>query len=89
VHSTAFRPVGDEALKRNPFRVFTSLLRLDLIADQELRKDAARILETRRIFTAGAVELTEEAEKDGGLSKDDADRFVAEVLETFRWHDKA
>ncbi len=89
VHSTAFRPVGDEALKRNPFRVFTSLLRLDLIADQELRKDAARILETRRIFTAGAVELTEKAEKDGGLSKDDADRFVAEVLETFRWHDKA
>ncbi len=25
VHSTAFRPVGDAALKRNPFRVFTSL----------------------------------------------------------------
>ncbi|NKK69366.1 DUF1338 family protein [Rhizobium leguminosarum bv. viciae] len=89
VHSTAFRPVGDEALKRNPFRVFTSLLRLDLIADQQLRKDAARILETRQIFTPGAVELTEKAEKDGGLSKDDTDRFVAEVLETFRWHDKA
>lgn len=89
VHSTAFRPVGDEALKRNPFRVFTSLLRLDLIADQELRKDAARILEMRRIFTAGAVELTEKAETNGGLSKGDADRFVAEVLETFRWHDKA
>src|SRR5713226_2199293 len=31
VHSTAFRPIGDEALRRNPFRVFTSLLRLDLI----------------------------------------------------------
>ncbi|MBY3258809.1 VOC family protein [Rhizobium laguerreae] len=89
VHSTAFRPVGDEALKRNPFRVFTSLLRLDLIADQGLREDAARILETRRIFTSGAVELTEKAEGDGGLSKEDADRFVAEVLETFRWHDKA
>ncbi len=27
VHSTAFRPVGEEALKVNPFRVFTSLLR--------------------------------------------------------------
>ena len=33
VHSTAFRPTGEEALRRNPFRVFTSLLRLDLIED--------------------------------------------------------
>ncbi|MBB4273477.1 2-oxoadipate dioxygenase/decarboxylase HglS [Rhizobium mongolense] len=89
VHSTAFRPVGEEALKRNPFRVFTSLLRLDLIADEALRKEAAGILAKRQIFTAGAVELTQKAEVEGGLRKEDADRFVAEVLETFRWHDKA
>lgn len=31
VHSTAFRPVDDAALCRNPFRIFTSLLRLELI----------------------------------------------------------
>jgi uncharacterized glyoxalase superfamily metalloenzyme YdcJ len=31
VHSTAFRPVSSDALRRNPFRVFTSLLRLDLL----------------------------------------------------------
>ncbi|MBY3348401.1 2-oxoadipate dioxygenase/decarboxylase HglS [Rhizobium laguerreae] len=89
VHSTAFRPVGDEALKRNPFRVFTSLLRLDLIADQGLREDAACVLEKRQIFTSGALELTEKAEKERGLSKEDADRFVVEVLETFRWHNRA
>lgn len=89
VHSTAFRPVGDEALKRNPFRVFTSLLRLDLIPDEGLRTEAARILEQRRIFTPVAIVLVEKAERDGGLSKEDADRFVQEVLETFRWHDKA
>ncbi|ULJ75586.1 VOC family protein [Rhizobium gallicum] len=89
VHSTAFRPVGEEALKRNPFRVFTSLLRLDLIADETLRKEAADILAKRKIFTSGAVELTKKAEVEGGLCKEDADRFVAEVLETFRWHDKA
>ncbi|MCZ4091020.1 2-oxoadipate dioxygenase/decarboxylase HglS [Sinorhizobium psoraleae] len=89
VHSTAFRPVGDAALKRNPFRVFTSLLRLDLIADETLRAEAEAILRERRIFTAGAIELTEKAERDGGLDKADAKRFVAEVLETFRWHDKA
>ncbi len=89
VHSTAFRPVGDAALKRNPFRVFTSLLRLDLIADESLRAQAQQILATRQIFTAGAIELTKKAETDGGLSQADAERFVAEVLETFRWHDKA
>lgn len=89
VHSTAFRPVGDVHLKRNPFRVFTSLLRLDLIADEELRRQAAEILAARDIFTPGARELVASAERQGGLDQQDADRFVAEVLETFRWHDKA
>ena len=31
VHLTAFRPIDDAALCRNPFRIFTSLLRLELI----------------------------------------------------------
>ncbi|WP_439272741.1 2-oxoadipate dioxygenase/decarboxylase HglS [Pseudochrobactrum sp. HB0163] len=89
VHSTAFRPVADASLKINPFRVFTSLLRLDLIADEALRKEAEETLAKRNIFTAGAVELIETAEKQGGLTQEQADQFVAEVLETFRWHDKA
>ncbi|MEP9373387.1 VOC family protein [Mesorhizobium sp. KR1-2] len=89
VHSTAFRPVGEKALSRNPFRVFTSLLRLDLIADETLRREAEELLGRRRIFTDIAVALTQKAEREGGLDKADAERFVAEVLETFRWHDKA
>ena len=89
VHSTAFRPVEDASLKRNPFRVFTSLLRLELIADAELRAEAAKVLAERRIFSEHAVALVERAERDGGLGAEDAQRFVAEVLETFRWHDKA
>jgi len=89
VHSTAFRPVGDASLKRNPFRVFTSLLRLDLIADEELREAVAEVLAGRKIFTQGAIELVEKAERDGGLDAEDAKRFVIDVLETFRWHDKA
>ncbi|MFK0386485.1 VOC family protein [Agrobacterium sp. NPDC090273] len=89
VHSTAFRPVKDRHLKRNPFRVFTSLLRLDLIVDEELRKEAATVLAARKIFTGKATALVEEAERDGGLDAADAALFVAEVLETFRWHDKA
>ena len=57
VHSTAFRPIDDAALKRNPFRVFTSLLRLELIEDTALRQRAAGILAARDIFTPGAREL--------------------------------
>ena len=89
VHSTAFRPVDDAALKHNPFRVFTSLLRLDLIADEKLRAEAEEVLSKRNIFTPGAIALVEKAEAEGGLSEDEAKKFVAEVLETFRWHDHA
>ncbi|MFA0925106.1 2-oxoadipate dioxygenase/decarboxylase family protein, partial [Xanthomonas fragariae] len=53
VHSTAFRPIDDVALSANPFRVFTSLLRLELIEDAALRERAAQILEQRQIFTTG------------------------------------
>ncbi|BCH31068.1 DUF1338 domain-containing protein [Mesorhizobium sp. L-8-10] len=89
VHSTAFRPIDEAALKINPFRVFTSLLRLDLIDDAELREEARRILAARRIFSDAAVSLVEKAERDGGLSREDAGLFVLEVLDTFRWHDQA
>lgn len=89
VHSTAFRPVQASALAANPFRVFTSLLRLELIEDAELRAQAADILARRRIFTDGALALIDQAERDGGLADVDAERFVAEVLETFRWHSDA
>ncbi|MFT8421874.1 MAG: VOC family protein [Gluconacetobacter sp.] len=89
VHSTAFRPVDEVALGRNPFRVFTSLLRLDLIADVELRAEAERILAARRIFTPGVLALIGQWEDEGGLADAQADLFVREALETFRWHREA
>ena len=85
VHSTAFRPVDTAALARNPFRLFTSLLRLELIADEVLRAEAAAILARRQIITADALALIDQAERDGGLEEADANRFVTELLETFRW----
>lgn len=89
VHSTAFRPVDPGALARNPFRVFCSLLRLELIEDAALREEAAQTLARRDIFTPGARDLIATAETNGGLNADQADRFVAELLETFRWHAEA
>ncbi len=89
VHSTAFRPVKADALAENPFRVFTSLLRLERIEDDELRAVAEEILSERQIVSDRAVELIEQAEKQNGLTRADAREFVAEMLETFRWHSTA
>ncbi|WP_141058583.1 2-oxoadipate dioxygenase/decarboxylase HglS [Stenotrophomonas rhizophila] len=89
VHSTAFRPRTAKALAHNPFRVFTSLLRLELIEDAALRDESARILARRRIFTDAALALIDQAEREGGLGQEDARRFVIESLETFRWHGDA
>lgn len=89
VHSTAFRPVTEEALRRNPFRVFTSLLRLDLIADAGLRQDAEQVLSRRDIFTPALRQLIARHESQGGLDAEQAEQFVREALETFRWHRRA
>ncbi|MFW0765774.1 VOC family protein [Trabulsiella odontotermitis] len=86
VHSTAFRPVDDASLARNPFRVFTSLLRLELIENATLRQRAADILAQRDIFTPRCRELMAQHEAQGGFFAADAQAFVQEALETFRWH---
>src|SRR6201999_4248252 len=78
VYATAFRPVDDASLRRNPFRVFTSLLRLELIDDLGLRRQAADILSRRKIFTLRALELIELREKEGGLTRVQALEFVRE-----------
>ncbi|WP_110970674.1 2-oxoadipate dioxygenase/decarboxylase HglS [Pseudomonas huaxiensis] len=89
VHSTAFRPVHEQSLHVSPFRVFTSLLRLELIDDPALRELARSILEQRQIFTPRALQLIEQSERDGGLNDEDATAFVNESLHTFRWHHEA
>ena len=89
VHSTAFRALHEDELKQSPFRVFTSLLRLELIDDDALRNEAAEILSRRQIFTPGAMALIEKHEQQGGLDAADAEQFVKEALETFRWHTDA
>lgn len=89
VHSTAFRATHEASLQASPFRVFTSLLRLELIDDEALREKAARILAARQIFTDRALELAARFEAQGGLDEADAREFVAEALHTFRWHSEA
>ncbi|SDT93590.1 2-oxoadipate dioxygenase/decarboxylase HglS [Pseudomonas yamanorum] len=89
VHSTAFRAVHESALQTSPFRVFTSLLRLELIENPELRAFAESALAKRSIFTPRALELIQQAEADGGLDATHAEEFIQQALETFRWHHTA
>lgn len=87
VHSTAFRALEASSLNKSPFRVFTSLLRLDLIDDEALKQEAIAALDKRTIFTDDVISLIERFEEQGGLTAEDAKQFVKEALETFRWHD--
>lgn len=89
VHSTAFRPVDEHALQINPFRIFTSLLRLELIEDVSLRQQAAAILSQRSIFPPGLLELAAQAQAAGGLTEPQAKEFVTAATEVFRWHRQA
>ena len=90
VHATAFRPVEQISLDKNPFRIFTSLLRPELVVDDATRKLALNCLSKRDIFTKKCVELVQNAEAQGGkLATEDAPSFVEEALETFRWHSKS
>lgn len=89
VHSTAFRALHEDELRQSPFRIFTSLLRLELIENEALRAEASAILARRQIFTDQAIALIEQHEKNGGLTAEQANQFVNEALETFRWHNEA
>ncbi|KAH8883292.1 DUF1338-domain-containing protein [Thozetella sp. PMI_491] len=86
VHATCFRPLSRESLAVNPFRVFTSLLRLELIQDDTLRARATEILAARQIFTPRCIEMIGELESCRSMPAEVAKEFLAEALETFRWH---
>lgn len=89
VHSTAFRAMDQESLSKSPFRVFTSLLRCELIKDEVLRKRAEDILAMRDIFTPRLYELVDIAESQNGLNEDQTEEFIKEATYTFKWHEDA
>jgi uncharacterized glyoxalase superfamily metalloenzyme YdcJ len=89
VHATAFRPIAHASLSVNPFRVFTSLLRPELISDRHLRQEVSAILGKRNIFHPLVPSLIEKAENQGGLERKDATDLVTFALETFKWHERS
>jgi uncharacterized glyoxalase superfamily metalloenzyme YdcJ len=88
MHATAFRPKTQESLNKNPFRVFTTVLRLELLTGKT-RKLAQKALEQRNIFTPRLLALLDTAESQGCLTPQQCTEFIHVGLDTFRWHSKA
>ena len=84
MHATAFRPVDPQSLSKNPFRVFATLLRPELLSSRP-RELAIRLLRRRRIFSHELMELLDIAEEQHGLAPDQAEEFIIEALRTFKW----
>lgn len=86
VHSTAFRPIDGNAISECPFRVFTTLLRLDLIDNKDIRDRAGSILNKRKIMSDQLLEIISRNESQGGLTKPDALSFIQEAMKVFRFN---
>lgn len=78
VVSTAFRPIDEEQLELNPFRVFTSMLAVDddRFFSADLRARLSAFLEARTLFGDELLALADTAAARGGLQESDADRLV-------------
>lgn len=99
VVSTAFRPIDEDELERNPFRVFTSMLTVDddRFFSADLRERLEQFLGARTLFDDELLALAERAADDAGLPGEDADRFVTLAAAAFElsaeptdraWHDE-
>ncbi|PSR74515.1 hypothetical protein BD289DRAFT_487382 [Coniella lustricola] len=87
VHATAFRPTTTQDMAAAPFRLFTSVLRPELL-ERDLQPLAQSLLAQRTpIFSARTLELVRVAEQraGGGLTAAEADEFVQGGCETLAW----
>ncbi|KAJ8117065.1 hypothetical protein OPT61_g1660 [Boeremia exigua] len=86
MHATCFRPTSLSALERNPFRVFTTLLRPALLKDAEARDLATTLLSKRNIFSPELMKLLDATERQNNkLRSCDAEVFVQEAMKIFGW----
>lgn len=90
IHATCFRPKHTASLDWNPFRVFTTLFRPELLVSKDAREQALALLEQRRIFTDTLLDLLNTAgEQDAQLDHEQAEAFVPEALLSFSWRSVA
>jgi uncharacterized glyoxalase superfamily metalloenzyme YdcJ len=85
VVSTAFRPIDEDELARNPFRVFTSMLAIrdPRFFDAGLRARVQAFLRRRQLFDPALISRARVIAADGGCDADGADDFVARAAAAF------
>ncbi|EEA19013.1 hypothetical protein TMatcc_010444 [Talaromyces marneffei ATCC 18224] len=86
MHATCFRPIDTASLATNPFRVFTTLLRPDLIRSPAAHDLALQLLERRNIFSKELLRMLDIATTQTGQFRvHQAEIFIREALRTFSW----
>ncbi|KAI0543253.1 hypothetical protein GGR58DRAFT_451261 [Xylaria digitata] len=86
MHATCFRPLTTSSLNCNPFRIFTTLLRPELLVSEEARGLALQLLEKRNIFSEKLLQILDEVDQHSGkLKEDQTETFIHEAMSTFRW----
>lgn len=88
LHATTFRPVTERSLQKNPFRVFTTLLRTEGLTP-EVSVKVESMLKQRELFTPRLVEIIEHVEAGRVMTDQDADDLISEALKTFKWHSRS
>ncbi|MET8685554.1 DUF1338 family protein [Streptomyces sp. NPDC004732] len=83
--STAFRPVDEDELARNPFRVFTSMLTVSdpRFFDDGLRSRLTEFLAGRELFPPELLALADRGEAERELSDAAAGRFLELAVRAF------
>ena len=84
--STAFRAIDSKSMNISPFRMFTSMLTLDnrKFFSEDQSERAKHALSKRNIFSDDLRFLVNQSEQNGGLTAEQAEPFVDEVLKVFQ-----
>ncbi|KAJ3577595.1 hypothetical protein NPX13_g2972 [Xylaria arbuscula] len=86
MHATCFRPLTVSSLECNPFRIFTTLLRPELLSSEKTRQLALQLLERRSIFSEQLLRTLDQIDEQGSrLKEDQTEVFIHEALKTFQW----
>ncbi|CAI6097320.1 unnamed protein product [Clonostachys chloroleuca] len=90
MHATCFRPSTEASLLKNPFRVFTSVLRPELLENQETKELAMELLSRRKIFSDNLMRLLDLGDIQGGsLTQEQGRELITEAIKTFGWQSTA
>ncbi|KAJ5779261.1 hypothetical protein N7457_006981 [Penicillium paradoxum] len=88
LHGTAFRPLDEGSLSKNPFRIFTTVLRRDLLSSK-IQQTVDKILGHRSLFTPRLCEIMNIAEEQKMMTSQEANDLITEALKIFGWHSRS